>query len=216
MTPDKREKVMKMQFVEKSIVAFTDDLAAKTPVPGGGGASALVAALGTALGGMVGNFTVGKPKYAAVEEDMQALLARGEALRGKLLSCIDRDAEAFEPLSRAYGIPREDPQRPAVLEQCLKEAAAVPMEILRLACEAIELHAAYAQKGSAMMLSDVGTGVAFCWSALYGAALNVRVNTKLMKDRSYAQTLDQEVEERMEQYREMAEQVYQTVYQRIC
>lgn len=88
---------------------------------------------------MVGNYTVGKKKYAAVEADVRVLMEKAEDLRGRLLALVDQDAAAFEPLSKAYSIPKDDPQRDAVLERCLRDAAAAPMEILRLSCEVIGL-----------------------------------------------------------------------------
>lgn len=201
-------------LTQKSCVDFARVLASKAPVPGGGGASAMVAALGTALASMVGNYTVGKKKYAAVEEDVKALMARAEAIRTRLLELVDEDAAAFEPLSRAYAIPKDDPSREEVMEKCLRDAAAPPMEMLRLSCQAIDLHREMAEKGSVMVLSDVGTGVVFCWSALYGAALNVKVNTKSMTDRAYAEAMNAEVDALMEKYWKIADEVYESVYRR--
>ena len=100
-----------MKLEEMTLAQFAEQLAAKTPVPGGGGASALMGALGAALGSMVANYTVGKRKYAAVEEEVQDILARMEELRKKLLELVEEDAAAFEPLSRAYAIPKDDPSR---------------------------------------------------------------------------------------------------------
>lgn len=200
-----------MNTAEQTCQGFLDALASKAPVPGGGGASALVGALGTALCTMVGNYTVGKKKYADVEEDVKALMAKAEDIRARLLALVDADAEAFEPLSKAYAIPKDDPSREAVMEKCLQDAAATPMSILRLSCEAIDLHREMLDKGSVIMLSDVGTGVIFCQSALYGAALNVRVNTKSMADRAFAQAMDEEVDALVEKYSVIARQVYDAV-----
>ena len=97
------------------------------------------------------------------------------------------------------------------MEQCLRDAAAAPMEILRLSCEAIDLHREMLDKGSVMMLSDVGTGVVLCWSALYGACLNVKVNTKSMADRAYAEAMNREADQLVNQYWKIAEQVYEAV-----
>jgi len=205
---------MEEKLIHQSCRAFTDALAAKTPAPGGGGASALTAALGAALCTMVGNYTVGKPKYAAVEEEVKSLMERAEILREKLLSLVDEDAAAFEPLSRAYAIPKDDPDRDAVLEDCLRTAAAVPMEVLRLSCEAIDLHREMGERGSAVILSDVGTGAALCRGALYGAWLNVKVNTKLMSDRAFAETLNAEADGLVEKYGKMAGEVYESVMKR--
>jgi len=205
---------MAEQLMNQSCRAFCDALAAKSSVPGGGGASALVAALGAALCAMVGNYTVGKPKYAAVEADVKALTERAEALRARLEALVDEDATAFEPLSRAYALPKDAPDREAVMEACLRDAAAVPMEVLRLSCEAIDLHREMGEKGSAMLLSDVGTGAVLCWGALYGAWMNVKVNTKLMANREYAERLNAEADGLVNQYWKMAEQVYESVKER--
>ena len=198
-------------LTQQSCAEFAAALASKTPVPGGGGASALVAALGAALCSMVANYTVGKKKYAAVEEEVKAILAEAEELRDKLLALVEADAAAFEPLSRAYGIPKDDPARGEVMERCLRDAAAPPMELLRLSCRAIELHQELLDKGSVMVLSDVGTGVIFCWGALYGAWLNLKVNTKSMADRDYAQAMNAEADELVNKYWKIAEQVYEAV-----
>jgi formiminotetrahydrofolate cyclodeaminase len=205
-----------MSLVEMNVSAFADALASRAAVPGGGGASALVAALGAGLGTMVGNYTVGKKKYADVEAEVQALMAEAEALRAELLSLVDADATAFEPLSRAYAIPKDDPTRGEVMEQCLRDAAAVPMQILRLSCRGIELQREFAAKGSSMVVSDAGTGVVFLWAALYGAALNVKVNTKLMADRAYAQAMNAEVDALMDSHWKIADAVYEDVYRRFC
>ena len=203
-------------MLNKSVTEFSEVLASKAAVPGGGGASALVGALGIALGNMVGELTVGKKKYADVEEDVRALMAKAQDLRVRLLDCVNKDAEAFEPLSRAYGIPKDDPTRDEVMEKCLRDAAAAPLEILDLCCEAIDLQREFADKGSVLAVSDAATGVVFCWSAMYGAAVNVKVNTKAMKDRGYADTINAHVDERMAKYRPIAEKVYEDVYRRFC
>jgi len=205
-----------MALAEMSLEEFIRQLGSKSPVPGGGGASALVGAVGVALGNMVGELTVGKHKYADVEAELRTLMEKAQDLRARLLSCVEKDAEAFAPLSRAYGIPRDDPQRETVMEQCLRAAAAVPLEILDLCCEAIELQREFAEKGSSLVLSDAATGVVFCWSALYGAAVNVKVNTKLMKDRNCAEMLNAHVDAQVEKYWKIAEKVYEDVYRRYC
>ena len=200
-----------MDTANQTCGAFLDALASKAPVPGGGGASALAGAVGAALCTMVGNFTVGKKKYAAVEEDVKALMARAEDIRARLLAQVDADAAAFEPLSRAYAIPKDDLGRREVMEKCLRDAAAAPMEILRLCCEAIDLHREMLDKGSVMMLSDVGTGAALCRGALHGAALNVKVNTKGMADRAYAAGLDTEADGLVEKYTGLADEIFTAV-----
>ena len=173
---------------------FVEVLGSKAPVPGGGGASALVGAVGTALGNMVGALTVGKKKYADVEEEMKELMAKATTLQDELLHLIERDAEVFEPLSKAYGMPRETEEEKAekarVMEIVLKDACSVPMEIMEKCCEAIDLIVEFAAKGSALAISDAGVGATFCKAALEGASLNVYINTKSMKNREYAEELN--------------------------
>ena len=200
-----------MSMNDMSVRAFADELAAKTSVPGGGGASALVGALAAALGSMVGNFTLGKKKYADVEPDIIRLMDEAKKLQDDLLACIDKDAEAFEPLSRAYGIPKDAPGRDETLEKCLHDAAGVPMEIAELSAKVVDLQEEFAAKGSKLMVSDAGCGATFAKAALEGAILNVRVNTKLMKDREYAEKLNERCEFLTAEYGKKAEAVYGSV-----
>ena len=191
---------MAEKLVELSCVAFSEALAGKQSVPGGGGAAAIVGALGAALCEMVGNFTTGKKTYAAVEEDIQRMLAEAEEVRVNLIALVDADAEAFEPLSRAYGIPKSDPTRAEVLEAATKGACAAPLEMMRECAKAVELLEEMELKGSRMLLSDVGCGGALAASALEAAALNVVVNTKTLSDRAYAEALEAEVDGLLAEY----------------
>ncbi len=202
-----------MNLTETSVSEFTKLLASQTSVPGGGGACALAGSLGIALGDMVGEFTVGKKTYADVEAEMFRLMERAQALREELLQCITEDATAFEPLSKAYGLSKDAPDRDRIMEQCLRDAAAVPMKILKLSCEALPILEAFAKKGSRIMVSDAATGAALCHAAIRGAAMNVKVNTALMKDREYASRLDSETQELLQQYTNLADQIFSSVYQ---
>ena len=204
-----------MLFTELSARSFTEVLASNEPVPGGGGASALVGAIGTALASMVGNFTTGKKKYAEYEPDIQRILKEADALRNTLLEQINEDAKCFEPLSKAYGIPKEDPKRDEVMEEALRLACTAPLEILRTAAKAIDLHSELVIKGSTIMLSDVGVGVLCCKSALMGAGLNIYINVRLMKDLEYADKLRQEVEALTEKYCALADKTYFEVLQKL-
>ena len=198
---------------------FVEVLGSKAPVPGGGGASALVGAVGTALGNMVGALTVGKKKYADVEEEMKELMAKATTLQDKLLHLIERDAEVFEPLSKAYGMPRETEEEKAekarVMEVVLKDACSVPMEIMEKCCEAIDLIVEFAAKGSALAISDAGVGAAFCKAALEGASLNVYINTKSMKNREYAEELNEKCDEMLAVYTVKADEIFRYVLGRL-
>ena len=198
---------------------FVEVLGSKAPVPGGGGASALVGAVGTALGNMVGALTVGKKKYADVEEEMKELMAKATTLQGELLHLIERDAEVFEPLSKAYGMPRETEEEKAekarVMEIVLKDACSVPMEIMEKCCEAIDLIVEFAAKGSALAISDAGVGAAFCKAAVEGASLNVYNNTKTMKNSEYAEELNKKCDEMLAVYTVKADEIFQSVLGRL-
>ncbi len=198
---------------------FVEVLGSKAPVPGGGGASALVGAVGTALGNMVGALTVGKKKYADVEEEMKELMAKATTLQDELLHLIERDAEVFEPLSKAYGMPRETEEEKAekarVMEIVLKDACSVPMEIMEKCCEAIDLIVEFAAKGSALAISDAGVGAAFCKAALEGASLNVYINTKSMKNRECAEELNRKCDEMLAVYTVKADEIFRNILGRL-
>ena len=204
-----------MSFLQNDLNGFTEVLASQAAVPGGGGASALAGAIGVALGAMVGNLTVGKKKYADVEDDVRALMDQAESLRVELLRLVDADAEVFEPLSKAYAIPKEDPTRDEVMEQVLRDACSVPLDIMRTAAKAIDLHEQMGRMGSAMAISDVGVGVVCCKAALEGASLNVFINTKSMKDRDYAAAIEREADDLLDKYCRKADEVYAGVVARL-
>lgn len=201
------------------IEEFTEVLASKSAIPGGGGASALTAALGIALGSMVGNLTVGKKKYKDVEEEIRRQMQQAEVLQRELLLFIDKDAEAFEPLSKAYGLPKETEEqleyRNKVMEEALLKASLVPLKIMETVLEAIAVLEVMAEKGSRIAVSDAGVGVQFCRSALLGASMNVFINTKLMKDREKAAQLNQRCEELMEDGVKRADAVFELVMKSI-
>ena len=201
--------------MEKNIDKFLAELASSAPTPGGGGAAALCGALGIALGNMVGSLTLGKKKYADVQEDIQALNAEAEALRADFAALIDADAEAFAPLSRAYSIPKDAPGRDEIMESALLRAAEPPLEIMRKCAEALDVIADYAAKGSALAISDAGCAAALCGAALQAAALNVRINTKSMKNRAAAEEIDAETDELLQKYSTIAQEIYKKVYGRL-
>lgn len=208
-----------MRFTQRSCEEFIEVLASKSPVPGGGGASALVGAVGTALGNMVGSLTVGKKKYAGVESDIVTLKKKADELQAEFIALVERDAEVFEPLSRAYGMPKETESEKAekarVMESALKAACGVPMEIMEKCCEAIALHREFGEKGAAIALSDVGVGVALCRAALMGASLNVFINTVAMTDRAYAEGINAQTRGMLKIYVPLADEIYDGVLQRL-
>ena len=208
-----------MSFSDKSCSEFVEVLASKAPVPGGGGASAMVGALATALGNMVGSLTVGKKKYAAVEEEMRALKDRCDRLQKDFLHLVERDAEVFEPLARAYSMPKnteeEKAEKARVMEIVLRDACSVPMEIMEKCCEAIDIIAVFAEKGSVIAISDAGVGAAFAKAALQGASLNVYINTKSMADRVLAAELNAKCDRMLEEYTGKADAIFDNVLGRL-
>lgn len=203
------------KMMEKSCQEFATLLAAKESVPGGGGAAAYVGALGAALCSMVGNFTTGKKAYADVEVDVQSMIYRAGKVRERLLELVDEDAEAFYPLSRAYGIPKDDPTRATVLEETTKAACVAPMEMMRQICRSIDLLEEMGQKGSKMLVSDVGCGALLARAALEAASMNVFINTKSLQDRDHALMLEAECDAMLATYGPKAEAVAADVMMRV-
>lgn len=179
-----------MKMLEKPATQFLAELSSNAPVPGGGGASAAVGAFAAALGMMVTNLTIGKKKYAEYEEELIACRARLEELRDQLIDLVDGDAVAFEPLSKAYSIPKDDPSRDQIMEDALYEASVVPMSIMETVLAAAKELEILVENGSRLAVSDVGVGILFAQAAIEGASLNVYINTKLMKNRERADEMN--------------------------
>ena len=173
---------------------FITQLSSGSPVPGGGGASALIGAVSAALCSMVANLTSGKKKYAEYQQDIERILDNTAVSAQTLMSLIQKDADVFEPLSKAYGIPKDDPQRENILQSTLKDACTVPLEILRELVTVTDIIEELAVKGSRLAISDVGVAASACKCAAESAVMNVYINTKLIKDRGYADTANSEAD----------------------
>lgn len=187
-----------MKMAEKSCAHFLEVLASKAPVPGGGGAAAMGGAIGMALSNMVGNLTVGKKKFADVEDEVKELLDQGSQIIEDLKDLVDKDAEVFEPLSKAYGLPKETPEEKAhkakVMEKCSIEACSVPLEIMRKSYAGIKIHERMGQIGTKLAISDVGCGVVFLKAALISGQLNVMINLGAIKDEKFLEETRREME----------------------
>ncbi len=202
-------------FQENTIEEFVKTLASKDAVPGGGGASALVGAIGIALGGMVGSLTVGKKTYADVEDEVRAWMEEAGSLRGELLLAMDADAGAFLPLSEAYAIPKDDPTRDEVMEAALRVACEAPLALMQKLCRAIELIEGFAEKGSRIALSDAGVGAVCCKAALQGAALNIYINIKSMQDIDKASYYKSLADTMLAEYGPRADAIYTQVTEQL-
>lgn len=204
-----------MSISEKSCVEFVEVLASKAAVPGGGGAAALVGAIGMALGSMVCNLTIGKKKYAEYEDSVKSILEKAGKLEKDLLSMIDQDAECFLPLSKAYGLPtntdEEKQFKVETMEKALKVACEVPINIVRASYEAIKLHEDLVDKGSRLAISDVGVGVQCLRAAILSGQLNVVININSIKDQEYVEKVRTEVNQLVEDGVRICDEVYSKV-----
>lgn len=200
-----------MDDMLRSCREFTEVLASSAPTPGGGGAAALIGAVGASLGCMVASLTMGKPKYASVETEVRELRERCDALRKRLLDQAQADAEGFLPLAAAYRIPKDDPDREDKLEEATRGACTAPVEILTLCCETTELLARLCEIGSRLAVSDVGCAAAACRAAMQCAAMNIWINVGSMRDRAYADALREKTERMLTKYEPMAEGVLSAV-----
>ena len=200
-----------MDMTMETCRAFVEVLASDAPAPGGGGAAALVGAIGTALGNMVGSLTVGKKKYADVEAEIIDLKAKCDALQKELLDQVEADEVNFLPLARAYGIPKDDPDRDRVMEEATIIACSTPIKIMELCCQAIDYIKVFADKGSRLAVSDAGCGAVICKAALQAASLNVFINTKTLKNRDKAEDLNRHANVMLNKYGQLADEIFNDV-----
>ena len=200
-----------MDMTMESCRKFVEVLASDAPAPGGGGAAALVGAIGTALGNMVGSLTLGKKKYADVQEEIIALKKRCDELQKELLDQVEADDKGFVPLAKAYGIPKDDPNRDKILEEATVTACAVPMHIMELCCQALDCVAVFAAKGSRLAVSDAGCAAVCCKAALQAASLNVFINTKTLQNRAVAEEMNAKCLGMLDKYGKMADEIFETV-----
>lgn len=200
-----------MDMTQETCRKFVEVLASDAPAPGGGGAAALVGAVGTALGNMVGSLTVGKKKYADVQDEIIALKARCDALQKELLDQVEADDKGFVPLAKAYGIPKDDPDRPMILENATVTACKVPMHIMELCCQALDCVAVFAEKGSRLAVSDAGCAAVLCKAAMQAASLNVFINTKSLKNREVASELNRQANVMLNKYCGVADDIFEEV-----
>jgi len=178
------------EIKDNSLHNYLDTLASKSATPGGGSAAALMGAQAAALTSMVCNLTIGKPKYAEVETEMQALLEKSEALREALTGMIKADVDVFNRLMATYGLPKETDDekvaRSVAIQTVLKDATDVPLACAKACAEVIVLSRVAAEKGSSAVISDAGVAVMSGYAALKSAALNVYINAASLKDREFA------------------------------
>ncbi len=184
---------------ESTLDAFLNELASSAPTPGGGSSAALMGAMGAALISMVCNLTLGKEKYAHVQDEARDLLHRSEALRARLTDLVQEDIDAFGRLSQCYKLPKSTPeekaQRSAALQECLVEACTVPLETAEACSRLIDLCGPAADIGNRQAISDVGVAVYAARAGLESAALNVEINLALIKDHAFVDASGKRMED---------------------
>jgi formiminotetrahydrofolate cyclodeaminase len=186
----------KTMLTDKTVTQFLNELASNSPAPGGGSIAALAGAVGAALASMVCNLTIGKKKYADVQDEMQSVLQQTELLRKELTQLIDKDTEAFNSVMAAFGMPKgtdqEQAARSAAIQEATKAATLVPLGVMQT-CEKALFHArAVAQKGNKNSASDAGVAALMLQAGCAGAALNVRINLGVLNDNVFVQRTTQQ------------------------
>jgi glutamate formiminotransferase/formiminotetrahydrofolate cyclodeaminase len=173
-------KVREVMSGGETVDGFMSSVAGPTPTPGGGSVAAHAGALGAALAQMVAGLTIGKKKYAAVEEEMKQLALQATSLRRALNALVERDAQSYEAVRSAYQLPKESDEQQAARASAIREAligaADVPLETARTAVEVGALAAALAERGNSNAVSDACVGALLAEAACKGAVLNVRIN----------------------------------------
>jgi formiminotetrahydrofolate cyclodeaminase len=204
-----------MRYLDNPLKGYSDALASGEPAPGGGSAAALVGALGAALNSMVANFTVGKEKFAAVEEEVKRLLSRSEELRWSLERLTQADTEAYGRVAAAQKMPRETDEEKAArreaMQTALKAAAEVPREAVKAAYGVVEIAAELVDKGNPNLITDVGVAAKFAVAAMECAALNVEINLAYIKDESYVEECRKEMAPLLEEGGRLGREVWEKV-----
>lgn len=198
-----------------TLKTFSELAASKDPIPGGGGVSAYVGTLASSLGEMVTNLTIGKKKYLEYTNELEDIKKELDILRINLLDCINKDAEAFKPLAEAYSMPKDSEGYEERMEECLKQAANPPLLILKYCTRIVDLDERLAIIGSKLSVSDAATSVMLAHGAMYGAYINVLVNTRLMKDKEYADNLTKEAVDLLDEYSVKALNIFDDICRRL-
>ena len=200
---------------DKTLKEFIDLSASKEPVPGGGGVCANVGALAAALGQMVTNLTIGKQKYIQYTNELVDIRKELEILRINLLDCINKDAQSFEPLTVAYKMDKNDPNYESVMEESLKVAASSPLLILKYCTRVVDLDERLAVIGSKISVSDAATSVMLAHGAMYGAYVNILVNTQLMKNKENSKIFEDEAVKLLDEYSVKALNIFDDICKRL-
>ena len=194
-------------LIDHKVTEYLEKAAAGTAVPGGGSVAALNAALAAGLTEMVANLTIGKKGYEEVEEEMIALAGKASQLRNKLSAAVDQDADAYTEVMAAYRLPKTTDEETALRKQkiqdAIKHAALVPLEVARNALAVIELAGQAIRKGNKNAASDGAVAAMNARTGALAAIYNVKINLGSINDDIFVDKLTQEVKELENQVVEM-------------
>jgi glutamate formiminotransferase/formiminotetrahydrofolate cyclodeaminase len=198
------DKVIEYMIEETGALAsmkindFINELASSSPAPGGGSVAALTGSLGAALSSMVCNLTIGKEKYADVQDEIKDVLKKSEKLRKKLVKLIDEDTEAFNDVMKAFKMPKETEEqkkkRSIAIQEGYKKATSIPLETSKTCEEILDLSMIVAKKGNQNSITDSAVSAIMARSAVESAILNVKINLGSIKDEKFVKNINSEIE----------------------
>ena len=210
---------MEKKLTDKTVAEFMDALASSAPAPGGGSVAALSGALGAALVSMVCNLTLGKKKYAGVQEEIVALVDRSESLRRELMDLLEADVAAYTAVSRAYKMPRESDQdkatRSAAIQEALKKATLPPIQVAEACVKVLDLCTPAAEKGNVNAVSDAGVAALMAEAGLRSAALNVIININAIKDEAFCSEMRARLDSLLAGKPALKDQIYDLVVSKL-
>lgn len=193
--------------------------ASDAPTPGGGSVSALVGALGVAMTAMVGNLTVGKPKFAEVESHVKAITGAAYFIINRLEKLVAADIAAFGKFMEVYRMPKntdeEKAQREELMQKALKTATDTPMEVARTLLEAMVITEKLSKIGNKMAISDAGVAAYVCEAAINAVLLSVDINIPMIKDEDYVNTMLSEKERIISEARRLKDEAITVVQERM-
>lgn len=210
-------------FIEKSLTNYISDVASGAPTPGGGSVSALVGSLGAALTSMVGNLTVGKKAYEALDEDTKQEIDKNmdelKKLIERLENIVDEDTKAFDGVMKAFKMPKETEEEKKVRSEAIqtgyKTALEVPLECAKECFEVLKLQKVFADYGNVNAITDVGVGALLAYAGVEGALFNVRINLGSIKDKEYKEKIEEEVDKLLEESKDLKEELLKIVYSKL-
>jgi formiminotetrahydrofolate cyclodeaminase len=210
---------MTEKLTDRPTRSFLNELASAAPAPGGGSVAALSGALGAGLISMVCNLTLGKPKYADVQDNISALLKKSESLRKELTDLLEEDVQAYSKLSQIMKMPRDTEEqkaaRAALMDQALKAATDVPMRVAAACVAVMELCPPAAEKGNTNAVSDVGVGILMAEAGLRSAALNVLINLGFIKDEGFVNESRKKLNSLLQGKPELRDEIYNLVVSKL-